>query len=162
MNKYQVTTINNEGEFTKEVSANSLPKAVGMIKLQYVEKSRNEVFEVEFDEGSAYIAVGKFGREMVEIKEIEVNPPVEDVRRAVAELFEIVQKPLAYGYGRWLDEFEYEDITDYSPLFQGKVEAAGHEFVKMTKRPWGFQAIVCGRKIHFSVNSSSMGYKEVK
>lgn len=70
-----------------------------------------------------------------------------------------VEIPLAYGYERWQDEKEYEDINDYATLFKDKVEKHGGKFLKMTKRPFGFKALIGGLTFQFYANSKYIGVK---
>ena len=45
---------------------------------------------------------------------------------------------ISYGYSRWQDEKEYEDISDYAILFREDIEKAGGRFERMNKQPFGF------------------------
>lgn len=54
---------------------------------------------------------------------------------------------IAYLFGRWMDERDYEDINDYLQVIQ-KVEPRAYE---MTDDPFGVKINVDGTPIHFFV-----------
>ena len=41
-------------------------------------------------------------------------------------------------YGRWLDEGQYEDISEYAKVFSKALKKHKFIFVKVTKKPFGF------------------------
>jgi len=86
----------------------------------------------------------------------------ETVRKNLSTLLSDTMDTLGYSWGRWQDEREYEDIKDYAQLFTKAIEKSGFQFVKMTKRPFGF--IVKPNPevaIQYYCNGRNAGYKQV-
>ena len=82
-------------------------------------------------------------------------------KKTADAIFEALEKPMINGYSRWLDEKDYEDINDYAVLFTAKVVELGGEFIKMTKRPFGFQYKLGNVTIHVSISNNRYGYKSI-
>jgi len=55
---------------------------------------------------------------------------------------------------RWADEYKYEDFSEYESVMRKLIVSPNVEFVKGTKRPFGFQAQVFGITISFGVKYS--------
>jgi len=83
-------------------------------------------------------------------------------KEKASKLFEELDGVMENAYSRWLDEKEYEDINDYAVLFQSKVEAIGGQFIKMTKKPFGFKFILEDATYHIYMNGTQYGYKRIK
>ena len=80
----------------------------------------------------------------------------------IKKLYSDLQTLLVMLYERWLDESEYEDIKDYSVNIVPMVSDVGAKFVKMNKRPFGFDFVLEGHLYRFYVNSRFYGYKHLK
>jgi len=64
---------------------------------------------------------------------------------------------LVYLKDRWQDEGKYESFEAYEDAMKVKLTSLaikGLEFVKGTKRPFGFQGVLDGKKIAVFVKSS--------
>lgn len=85
-----------------------------------------------------------------------------DIRKNLSVLFDETADSLEYGWSRWQDEREYEDINDYAQLFTKAIEKSGFQLIKMTKRPFGF--IVNPKPevtIQYYCNGRNAGYKQI-
>lgn len=80
---------------------------------------------------------------------------------AINVLLDFLVEKLPYGYFRWLDEKDYEDINDYATIYKKDTEDAGFTFIKMTKRPFGFHCETRGEKFQVYCNSKEMGIKRL-
>lgn len=49
-----------------------------------------------------------------------------------------IQDMLEYLFCRWLDESEHEDFADYANQIENALKSHDVEFVKATRRPFGF------------------------
>jgi hypothetical protein len=82
------------------------------------------------------------------------------------KFFKKIENTLLYAHMRWQDEREYEDINDYAKAFIPAIEEADFTFLKMTKRPFGFQFTAESRKDTFKFqvycNSQQAGIKQLK
>ena len=88
---------------------------------------------------------------------------IEQERKEKAKrLFEEIEEVVSNAYERWLDEKEYEDINDYAILFQSKVEAIGGQFIRMTKRPFGFIYTLDEATYQVSINNTRYKYVRIK
>jgi hypothetical protein len=85
----------------------------------------------------------------------------QERKDAANTLFENCQESMINGFSRWQDEKEYEDIKNYAVLFTSKITEIGGEFIKMTKRPFGFQYKLAGATYHVTINGRSYGYQRV-
>jgi len=70
----------------------------------------------------------------------------------VEKLLKVLDDQLGYGYGRWQDEKEYEDIKDYAVLYAKPAEKLGWKITKMTARPYGFHAVHSKEKLELEVS----------
>jgi molybdate-binding protein len=70
-------------------------------------------------------------------------------------LFNDAESAMIRGYSRWEHEREYEDINDYSVLFEKTIKKYSLNFVRMTERPFGFIVRVefLNADFHFSIDS---------
>ena len=84
-----------------------------------------------------------------------------EVANIVKNIFKDTGNQLELGWCRWMDEKEYEDINDYAVLFQKQVENKGGRFQKMTKRPFGFRAVVDQRTFQFYATATKLGVKQI-
>ena len=66
---------------------------------------------------------------------------------------------LANLHDRWQDEKDYEDFKEYADVMRKKV---GEQFVRGTKRPFGFVMRIENRNIQVYINRTSFGFKVVK
>lgn len=82
-----------------------------------------------------------------------------ETREKMIALNEAVAQNLEYAYIRWQDEKDYEDINDYSVMFESKVVEQGGKFLKMTKRPFGFKAEIGNLTFQYYCNSKAIGVK---
>lgn len=55
------------------------------------------------------------------------------------QLFKDLEPLACTLYERWRDECEYEDLADYAVNIKPEIEKAGGTFLRMTRRPFGFQ-----------------------
>lgn len=64
---------------------------------------------------------------------------------------------------RWMDEKEYEDFKDYKKVIQEFVVGnfPDVQFVKATKRPFGFVVNINEVGYHFKMNTMSFSYKRL-
>ena len=85
----------------------------------------------------------------------------DKIREVMNNLNITLQDKLLYGYERWLDESEYEDIEDYSVLFAEKIEAEGGEIKKMLKRPFGVRARFKNLRADVTFKVVQRGYSSV-
>ena len=87
----------------------------------------------------------------------------EQERKEKAEkLFDEMGEVIGNAYERWVEEKEYEDINDYAVLFQPNVEAIGGQFIRMTKRPFGFIYTLDEATYQVSINNTSYKYRRIK
>lgn len=77
----------------------------------------------------------------------------DELNRKLRNIFKDAQDKMEYGYFRWQDEREFEDINEYSSLFEPTFEKYGASLVKMTKRPFG--CIFRLGEYHFQFGSNS-------
>lgn len=87
------------------------------------------------------------------------NTSIISTQAKLQFLLDIIGDKISYGYFRWLDEKEYEDINDYAKLFKQDVEDNGGIFVKMTARPFGFKFTLDNKTFQAYANSKSIGIK---
>lgn len=85
----------------------------------------------------------------------------EQVKENSKKLFNLCEEKMGYGYSRWLDEKDYEDINDYAILFENFIKEVGGKLVSMTKRPFGFKCNIGGVIFHYRVTSSYYEYKYI-
>ena len=70
----------------------------------------------------------------------------------IENLVKQTQTLMANLYERWQDEKEYEDFADYEKVIKEAVDKIGGiTFIKGTKRPFGFQYELCGRRLQYAV-----------
>jgi hypothetical protein len=81
---------------------------------------------------------------------------------------------LGYLWSRWQDEKEYEPFTEYEKVMKQLLDGAAAssltpgtqlEFVKGTKRPFGFQCkhpLVPNHVFAVTITSNSIGWKAIK
>jgi hypothetical protein len=62
-----------------------------------------------------------------------------DFKQKVVNFYKTNTNNFINLYFRWSDEKEYEDFNDYIALMKVWVEKGGFEFVKGTKKPFGFK-----------------------
>lgn len=86
----------------------------------------------------------------------------QERKEKAKRLFEEMDEVISNAYVRWLDEKEYEDINDYAVLFQPNVEAIGGQFIRMTKRPFGFIYTLDEATYQVSINNTSYKYMRIK
>jgi len=91
-------------------------------------------------------------------KQYTVPKPNEPSQRA-SDFFSAIEKKMAYLYGRWQDEKEYEDIKDYQLPLNPIAEQFGVTITKMNKRPFGFIFKVDGRTYKVTMNSRSLAFE---
>ena len=84
----------------------------------------------------------------------------EPSQRAAA-LFKGVEQVIENLYFRWLDEREYEDIKDYARAIIPIVNRYGCEFVRMSKKPFGFDFKADGRTYALRVGNKTYSYKRI-
>jgi hypothetical protein len=84
------------------------------------------------------------------------------VHNKVKKFWRDNQEILENLYCRWQDEKEYEDIKDYGEVIRPKVEKIGGKFLKMLKRPFGYNFQLGGATYRIYVNSTTYGYKRLK
>lgn len=95
-------------------------------------------------------------------KNTTIRPIDKDEVDKVRKLHSDLQNLLVMLYERWLDESEYEDIKGYSVNIIPEVQKAGGTFIKMNKRPFGFD-FELGKNIYrFYVNSRFYGFKHLE
>lgn len=73
------------------------------------------------------------------------------IKPKVEKLLAVLDQPIGYGYERWQDEKEYEDIADYAVLYEAKAKKLGWEITKMIPRPYGFRAVHKKAKVELEV-----------
>jgi hypothetical protein len=88
----------------------------------------------------------------------EIEHRQEERRQAALKLWNDLETLMFNLYSRWLDEKEYEDINDYAAPIKPKVEAIGGTFIKMNKRPFGFDYRLNG--VTYNIFINSRGYYE--
>jgi hypothetical protein len=64
-------------------------------------------------------------------------------------------------YYRWSDEKEYEDFNDYIVVMKAWVEKEGFEFIKGTKKPFGFKFKGDNHIIHMYKKGNTIKIEEV-
>ena len=82
-----------------------------------------------------------------------MNKKDEKTVAAVKKVMSTVQDAMEYGYMRWQNEKDYEDINDYSILFEKKLDPLVIKFLKMTKRPFGFKFTAGGKKFQLAITA---------
>ena len=87
---------------------------------------------------------------------------VTDSQKKVVKLWKDNEDLVTNLFVRWGHEKEYEDIKDYGEIFRPKVEEIGGTFVKMLKRPFGFNFQLDGAKYRISINSKVYKYQRLK
>jgi hypothetical protein len=66
-------------------------------------------------------------------------------------------------FGRWLDEWQYEDIKDYQKVVAKAAEQTpGVKVTKMTKRPFGFHFTLGGCTYAMRVTTKSYSYQRIR
>ena len=86
-----------------------------------------------------------------------------DSEKKVVKLWKDNEDLVVNLFVRWNHEKEYEDIKDYGEQFRPKVEEIGGIFVKMLKRPFGFNfKMEDGRTYRISTNSKVYKYQRIK
>jgi len=73
-------------------------------------------------------------------------------------IFEKMQEPILYLFGRWQEEREYEDWADYEQKMREEfAKVSSHVaalIIKCTKRPFGLTFIIDGWEIVFKATAS--------
>lgn len=65
-------------------------------------------------------------------------------------------------YSRWLEESEYEDIAEYGKVVKNALKSYECvEFIKMTKRPFGFIIKIQGVSFQFKMTIRSYSFKAI-
>lgn len=82
-------------------------------------------------------------------------------RKKVGDFYLNQQKLMANLFSRWQDEFEMEDINDYAVQLKKEVEKIGGSFIKMTKKPFGFQFELDGAFYHIFISKRKYQYKRI-
>ena len=85
----------------------------------------------------------------------------QERKEKALQLFERLQNLMVYLYSRWQDEKDYEDINDYGVNIKKYVAEIGGEFVKMSKRPFGFIYKLADATYQVIVRSSGYEYKRI-
>lgn len=62
----------------------------------------------------------------------------DDTRARLQGVYDATVDRLAYLYGRWLDEREYEDFSDYEAAIRAAVPG-GVTVTQVIRRPFGFR-----------------------
>lgn len=92
-----------------------------------------------------------------------MNKKPTKVQKKVIKLWKDNEDLMCNLFVRWGHEKEYEDIEDYGKQFQPKVEEIGGTFVKMLKRPFGFNfKMEDGHTYRISTNSKVYKYQRMK
>ena len=86
----------------------------------------------------------------------------DEISATLKDLYKAVQLKLEYAYERWQDEKDYEDIQSYGALFSTICTSKGAKFLKMTKRPFGFQADIGGHKVQYGCTQTRTYARSVK
>ena len=80
---------------------------------------------------------------------------------SINTVFNGMEQQLRGMFFRWQDEKKYENIEDYAAIVRPKVEAMGAKFIKMTKRPFGFQCMVDGKTYQMRMSTKKYDCVEV-
>jgi hypothetical protein len=83
---------------------------------------------------------------------------MKTTKEIVSKIATHLEEELDYLQGRWKDESEYEDFAEYEGCMKRKVDELGLsnvEFIKGTKRPFGFKFTVDG--IEWSIYFKTKG-----
>jgi len=127
----------------------------------YVETLRNTT--VVKDRAENDMARGSYGKLSDALGACETLNRRERARLLNA-LLKQYEERLGYFYCRWQDEKEYEDWADYAEAMKKLVdETEGVDFVRATKRPFGFTLLHHGLrlKVRFYANSRYLGWKVI-
>jgi len=71
------------------------------------------------------------------------------------KIFVALKNTMFNLYGRWMDEREYENITEYQVVIDKKLVDFGVKIERMTKRPFGFTFILDGVTYQIKVGAKS-------
>jgi len=86
---------------------------------------------------------------------------IKQIKENSNKLFNLCEEKMGYGYSRWLDEKDYEDINEYAVLFETFIKEVGGKLVSMTKRPFGFKCNIGGFIFHYKVSSGYYKYEYI-
>lgn len=85
----------------------------------------------------------------------------QERKETACKLYDLLQGLMLDLYARWLEESKYENVEDYSLPIKPFVVAAGGEFLKMNKRPFGFSYRLGDATYQVMVRQSNYSYRRV-
>ena len=92
----------------------------------------------------------------------ENNLKPDPIQNTMMRVFNACENLLMNLYQRWSDEHEYENIDDYDVVLKPKVEGIpGVKFLKMNKKPFGFNFSALGLTFRVCLNSRKIWVNEV-
>lgn len=91
----------------------------------------------------------------------DIEKRQEERRQVALKLWNDLTDLMFNLYSRWQDEKEYENINDYAEPIKPKVEAIGGKFIRMNKRPFGFDYQLNGVTYKILVKSTGYEYKRI-
>jgi hypothetical protein len=83
-------------------------------------------------------------------------PTTKENMARITAMFYSIEKTVIYLADRWQDEKEYENIADYGEVIKKELPE-GFTFLKMNKRPFGFDFTI-GTDAVFAVCVSGSRY----
>ena len=86
----------------------------------------------------------------------------EQRKITAAKLYVDLEKLITNLYDRWYDEKDYEDINDYAEPIKTEVEKIGGQFLKMSKKPFGFTYQLADATYQLTMNTQQYTYKRIK
>ena len=98
---------------------------------------------------------------------VKSSPMSPSVKSDINSLFDVMQKPVTYSYGRWQDEKEYEDWNDYDKMLSTAFykECAKAKFItsglKVSQRPYGVTFIATDKTNDWKVTIKCTSKKYV-
>jgi hypothetical protein len=90
---------------------------------------------------------------------MRVQPQIETVE--AFQFFQLARRTMLNLYGRWMDEKEYKDITDYLALLKPIAEKCGVTLLSMTQRPFRVRFAVGGKQFCLTISARSYSYKRI-
>lgn len=78
-----------------------------------------------------------------------------------ASIYKSMENVMTNLYGRWLDEKEYEDFSNYADVMKKEISGLGGEFVAASKRPFGFKYALAGATYQMTISARSYNYKRI-
>ena len=88
-----------------------------------------------------------------------------EITKNINKLFEDMAQDMDYFYGRWQDEKECEDWTEYEKCLKNNLSQVAIKnninisIVKVTKRPFGISFNIDNNYVVFYANAKHIGWK---